>query len=116
MAGERAAVAPAEHDMGVQRRLALRREGDVAHERGDFHLLAHGNFLVLFPVPIKIFRLDVAQRADGGELGGGNPFAPGELAEGTKHFLPVFSTIAKVRWPLCSCRSLLSMGVLRLPT
>ena len=50
VAAERAAVGSAEHDVRVQRRLALRVERDVADERYHLDVLLHRNSLVVLPV------------------------------------------------------------------
>jgi hypothetical protein len=43
--------------------------GNVADQRSDFDLFAHGNVLVVLFLPVEVHQDEVAERADRGELG-----------------------------------------------
>ena len=66
MSGHGRAIAPADHEMNVEGRLARRRLRDVTDEGCDLDLLAHRDRQVLLLVPIEVAQDDVTEVADRG--------------------------------------------------
>src|SRR3546814_8441805 len=61
MARHRATIAPAEHDVNVDRRTIVRIDADIAGERRDLDLIVHRDFAIILLVPIEIGEERVAE-------------------------------------------------------
>ena len=66
--------------MGVDGRLVV-RERDVAREREHLDLLVERDLLVLLALPVEVAEDHVAERANGGEVRGGEVLGVGEAFE-----------------------------------
>jgi hypothetical protein len=76
----RGAVARADDDVGVDLGPAVVQR-DVAGERQDFHLFEHRDVDVGAAVPIEVGEGRVAERADAGEVTGGQVILAGEVEQ-----------------------------------
>ena len=81
VAGERRPVAPAEHDVDVQRRVAGLVDADVAVQRGDLDLLVDRDVAVLLGVPVEPGERRLAERADRAQPGAVDAFGAGKAIE-----------------------------------
>src|SRR3546814_335509 len=61
MARHRATIAPAEHDVNVDRRTIVRIDADIAGERRDLDLIVHRDFAIILLVPVEIGEERVAE-------------------------------------------------------
>src|SRR5690606_6762259 len=69
MTGKRAAIAPAENGMRMERNLTIRPQRHITDERSYLHLLPHGDRLVRLRFPVEEAQIRLPQRADGLEAG-----------------------------------------------
>lgn len=97
MTGECAAVAPAEHNMRMNRWPALRIENDIASQGGDFSLLFNGNVVVGLGIPVEIADDGSLERADRRELRGAKPVCVREILRQAMASSPSAKAIANVR-------------------
>src|SRR5690349_10967681 len=69
--------------MRMDRTTTIRRNGDIAVERGHLHLLGNRIAEIFPPLPVEIVQGRGAEGADAGELAGGDAFPIRKRAEAT---------------------------------
>ena len=87
MTAARRGVGSAEHHMGVDFRLALLGERDVAHQRQHFHLFAHGDFVVVLFLQVEVTQRRLLETADGREVARGQFLFAGKSGQAGNRFV-----------------------------
>jgi hypothetical protein len=81
------AVCAANHDMRMERRLAVQPERYIAQQRYNLNLLIHRDLPVILVLPVEEPEHGVTERADSRELRGSDAVLPGEALDAADGFV-----------------------------